>query len=289
VPAIVGIHGIAKQFTSGPQLTTLWFDALRGGLEAAGYRIPAEHLSASDLRVAFFGDLFRPSGAMAAGDPPFNAADVLAGPERDLLTAWYEGATTLDPSLGPGEGAMGWGRVAVQVMLDRLLRSGILAGVAQRAFIGNLKQVNAFLSDATVNNRVLRRVDAEIDDATRVVIGHSLGSVVAYEYLCRHRPPAVELFVSLGSPLGIPNLVFDRLTPSPTGGVGVWPADVRTWVNVADADDFVSLRKQLNDLFRPSGGAKTIDDRRVDNGNAPHAADRYLNTAQVGDALGAFL
>ena len=83
---------------------------------------------------------------------------------------------------------MGPGRAAVQVMLDRLARSGTFARIAQRAFIGNLKQVTAFLTDPAVKQDVLARVREQVGVDTRVVIGHSLGSVVAYEYLCRDRP-----------------------------------------------------------------------------------------------------
>ena len=82
-----------------------------------------------------------------------------------------------------------------------------------------------------------------------MVIGHSLGSVVAYEYLCHDRPASVELLVTLGSPLGIPNVVFDKLTPAPVGGAGAWPGMVAAWVNVADPDDIVALRKDLAPLF----------------------------------------
>ena len=73
---------------------------------------------------------------------------------------------------------------------------------------------------------VLGRVHEEVGEGTRVLIGHSLGSVVAYEYVCRYRPPSVELLVTLGSPLGIPKLVFDRLTPAPADGRGAWPGTV---------------------------------------------------------------
>jgi len=92
--------------------------------------------------------------------------------------------------------------------------------------------------------------------------------------------------VTLGSPLGIPNLVFERLTPAPAEGVGAWPGQVPGWVNVVDADDVVALRKQLAPLFpAPSGGAG-VEDHMVDNGDEPHAIDRYLNAALTGRALG---
>jgi hypothetical protein len=37
VIVIVGVHGIAKVYSGGFALITLWFDALRDGLAAAGF------------------------------------------------------------------------------------------------------------------------------------------------------------------------------------------------------------------------------------------------------------
>lgn len=286
---IVGVHGIAQQYSGGMELASVWFDALRDGLIAAGYRAKADALMPGNLRVAFFGDLFRPAGAMAAQGPPFTAADVSSGLERMLLAELYRAAVDQDPSLGPPEGAMGPGGVAVQVMLERLLRSATFAGVARRALVGNLKQVSRFLTDLAVKERVLARVDVEVGGDTRVLIGHSLGSVVAYEYLARYRPGSVRLLVTLGSPLGIPSVVFERLTPAPVGGQGAWPGPVTGWLNVADLDDVVALRKQLAGLFPPPPAAGPVLDRLVDNGDRPHAIERYLNAAPTGEGIGAVL
>jgi len=86
-----------------------------------------------------------------------------------------------------------------------------------------------------------------------VVVAHSLGSVVAYEVLCSLPGSASLSFVSLGSPLGLPNLVFDRLQPAPrpVGAEprGYWPARVRAWNNIADAGDVVALVEDLRPLF----------------------------------------
>ncbi len=283
---IVGIHGIAQQFGGGYQLRSVWYDTVRDGLVAAGHAPVAGTLAPTDLQVAFFGDLFRPPRTMAAGEPPFSAADVQPGPERDLLTAFYEAAVAQDSTLGPPPGALGAGRAAVQVMLNRLARSATFAKITERAFIGNLKQVTAFLTNPKVKQDVLGRVRDEIGSDTKVVIGHSLGSVVAYEYLCHDRPPSVELLVTLGSPLGIPNVVFDKLTPAPVGGAGAWPGTAAAWVNVADPNDIVALRKDLAPLFPGSAPEQTIADRLVDNGKEPHAIERYLNSRQTGSALG---
>jgi hypothetical protein len=283
---IVGLHGIAQQFRGGYQLGRVWYDAVRDGLTAAGRRSVAEALVPTDVRVAFFGDLFRPPGTMAGREPPFSASDLSTGLERDLLTLLYDAVVAQDPSLGVPEGAMPVGRAAVQVMLDRLMRSATFARVAQRALIGNLKQVSSFLANPTIKRNVLARVREQMSDDTRVVIGHSLGSVVAYEYLCHDVPVSVELLVTLGSPLGIPHVVFDRLTPSPNGGVGTWPGQVTAWVNVADPNDIVALRKDLAPLFARTVPRQTLTDRMVDNGGEPHAVAGYLNSRQTGSALG---
>jgi hypothetical protein len=288
VSRIVGIHGIGQQFRGDYALRTAWLDAIRDGLVRAGYPAVAEGLESSDLRVAFFGDLFRPPGSMSVQGPPFGPADIQAGQERDLLSALFEGAVAQDPSLGVPRGAMGAGGQTVQLMLDRLTRTPALARVAQRAFIGNLKQVTAFLRDGTVKKDVLARLHASVGPGTRVLIGHSLGSVVAYEYLCQHKPASMELLVTLGSPLGIPNVIFEKLTPAPAAGAGAWPGSVAEWVNVSDPNDIVALRKDLAPLFRGPAG-KAVSDRSVSNGDEPHAAERYLNARQTGSALGALL
>jgi hypothetical protein len=286
VAVVVGIHGIAQQFRGGYQLGDVWFNGIRDGLAAAGHPDAARSLAPGDVRVAFFGDLFREPGTMAAGEPPYSAAGVQPGVERDLLGVFFEAAVAQEPALAAPEGAMGPGRAAVQVMLNRLARSKTFSRVGERALIGNLKQVSAFLTDSGVKQKVLARARDQIGGDTRVVIGHSLGSVVAYEYLCRDRPSSVELLVTLGSPLGIPNVVFDKLTPAPAARAGAWPGGVAGWVNVADPDDVVALRKQLAPLFPGPVRGQAVVDRLVDNGGEPHAVDRYLNTRPTGSALG---
>ncbi len=99
---------------------------------------------------------------------------------------------------------------------------------------------------AAVRDEV-RRVIAQHRPA--VVIAHSLGSVVAYEALAAGGLPPVELLVTLGSPLGMPDVVFDRLDPSPAAGFGARPAGVRRWVNIADHGDLVAVPRLLARRF----------------------------------------
>lgn len=270
-------------------LTSVWVDGVKDGLTAAGHRAVADDLAASEVRVAFFGDLFRPPGSMAAQDPPYTESDLDSGLERELLMTFYDAAVAQDPSSGPPPGAMGPGRIAGQAIVERLLRNRTFGSVAKRAFIGNMKQVAKFLTEPAVKDAVLARVDTDITPDTTVLIGHSLGTIVAYEYLCRYTPASIRLLITLGAPLGIRNVVFDRLTPAPVNGQGAWPGSTDRWVNVADRNDIVAMRKQLSDLFAPPPGIAGVDDRSVDNGDLPHAIDRYLNSRETGSALGEVL
>jgi hypothetical protein len=69
-------------------------------------------------------------------------------------------------------------------------------------------------------------------------------------------------------------------------GAGAWPSGLPGWVNVADPDDVVALRKELAGLFPGRAPGVALDDRSVDNGDEPHAVDRYLNAKQAGSAIG---
>ncbi|WP_029112827.1 hypothetical protein [Mycobacterium sp. URHB0044] len=296
---INGIHGIAQQFRGPNSLREVWFPALTDGLIVSGQRDIAAKLDVDDLAVSFYGDLFRPKAALGAEYPPYKPKDLSSPDEREFLEALYDSASAEDPELLPPEGALGPGRDAVkkigeyppvQVMIERVLRSKTFAGaIPQRAFIGDLKQVIRFLTDEEVKGKVLARVDEEMSEETTVVIGHSLGSVVAYEYLCMYRPKSVKAFITLGSPLGIRNIVYDRLTPRPTQNGGAWPGtEAVVWTNVCDPHDIVAMRKDLAPLFPRADGGE-VSDLRVDNGGEPHGIGPYLTAAETGGAIAAGL
>jgi hypothetical protein len=85
----------------------------------------------------------------------------------------------------------------------------------------------------------------------KVVVAHSLGTIVTYDVLSE---PAlagldVELLVTLGCPLGIRN-VQDRLRDG-MGRPHPVPPEVRSWSNFADRFDPVALEASLRDEFEP--------------------------------------
>lgn len=146
--------------------------------------------------------------------------------------------------------------------------------------INFVKQVKAYLHVPKKREEIKNRVLAEITEDTRVLIGHSLGSVVCYEVLCQNPDLPIKVYVSLGSPLGIKRIVFDRLDPSPQNGIGSRPKGIEKWVNIADAKDIVALEKKLNPFFEG-----LIEDKLIDNGANAHNADRYLTTVEAGQAI----
>ncbi|NEQ10307.1 MAG: hypothetical protein F6K37_31535, partial [Moorea sp. SIO4E2] len=106
------------------------------------------------------------------------------------------------------------------------------------------------------------------------------GSVVCYEALCQHPEWSVEVFVTLGSPLGIKGLIFDRLEPSPVSNLGSWPGSVKQWINIADAGDIVALEKELNPLFDG-----LVEDKLIYNGSDAHNASNYFTASETGEAI----
>jgi hypothetical protein len=187
---IVGVHGIGQQFKGPAVQKGEWLAPLCDGVALVSSR----QLGEADLTCAFYGDLFRPSGTMAVGVPPYDESDVSDPWEQQLLEAWWRQAAEVesDRVVSPDAAVMG-GVVPrraprfVQRALDALSHSRFFAGIAERALIFDLKQVYLYLHDREIRQEVRARVEAAVDaQRTRVLIGHSLGSVVAYECLCAH-------------------------------------------------------------------------------------------------------
>jgi pimeloyl-ACP methyl ester carboxylesterase len=221
---------------------------------------------------------------LAVGDPLFRAGDVEPGFEQELLRAWWGEAARVEPMVvAPDADTLARAPGSVQAGLRALSRSRFFAGLALRALVFDLKQVRWYLTDASMRAKVRARLIDLISTDTRVVVAHSLGSVVAYEALCGLPEHRVRTLVTVGSPLGIRNLIFDRLQPAAQDGVGVWPGrDRMGWTNVADAGDVVALVKDL----RPSFGQR-VSCHLVHNGVHAHDARPYLTDRLTGAAVAA--
>jgi pimeloyl-ACP methyl ester carboxylesterase len=277
---VVCVHGVGSQQSGEQQLLRSWRPALRDGLNRAG---AAGTLADDDIAMAFYGDLFLPlSGDLSAGD-------VRPGYEAELLMAWWLHAGAVEEQVAAPDTrdvVLTETPVVVQKALLALAWSRFFAGLAEHLLVADLKQVRRYLSDDGddgLRAAARGRVAAAIGPDTRAVVAHSLGSVVAYEALCALPGHGVRALVTLGSPLGIPNLIFDQLDPKPVRGKGRWPGgDALAWTNLADDQDVVALVKNLRSRF-----GDRVANHIVENGSKAHDASHYLGKVECGAAIAA--
>ncbi|MGW6903971.1 hypothetical protein [Streptomyces sp. NPDC054940] len=286
--AIVIVHGIGKQYLGPHALHTAVAPALRDGVRLADG--PA--LVDDDVETAFYGHLFRPpAGRTTKGESLPDPREPLDAYERDLLLAWWTEAARLEPERVPPPTAARLTKAPTPYTLQRALhaltRSRFLARAGDRFLLGVLRQVRRYLTEPDLRARIQETVAAAIRPDTRVLVGHSLGSVIAYEALAAHSGSPVPTLVTIGSPLGIPHLVFDRLIPPPARGRGQWPTGVDHWTNLCDRRDVVALAKSLGPLF--DDGDRRINDVLVDNGWQCHALEHHLTAVETGAAITAGL
>ncbi|MFG3354530.1 alpha/beta fold hydrolase [Streptomyces sp. NPDC048001] len=277
---VVVCHGIGYQYKHRETWLTEWYDALRVGLTDAALPVP----EAGDVSAVYYGSCYRARGGKGNVDneladiPPLRIGDLNDPLELELLEAFAEGTEV------PAAGGKGLGQMA----LRRLERSERLGQPAGRSVLWMIRQVRRYLdANDTVRACAQQRFERVVTPETRVVIGHSLGSVVGYEALRAHPEWNVHTFVSVGSPLGI-RAVYDRLLPSsPAAGDGI--SSVSRWVNVAAKDDPVALVKHLGPVF-----GEEVEDRPVVNlpwyngrkyAFGSHSVLHYLTTAEVAEAV----
>ncbi|MCQ4041515.1 GPI inositol-deacylase [Streptantibioticus rubrisoli] len=277
---IVLVHGIAQQVKGAESLLTDWFPALSDGLALAGGQVDRD-----DVAMAFYGDLFRPAGHRGLAVPELDASDVEDGIERELLLLWWESAARQETAVtGPEAAVRLRAPNVVQRALDALSHSSFFAGLSERLMISSARQVRRYFTEPETRARVKERLVREVTYETRVIVAHSLGSVVAYEALCAHPEWPDLTLVTLGSPLGVSNVVFDRLTPAPANGRARWPVPVKRWTNVADQGDAVALVKALAPAF-----GERVTDLLVHNGAKAHDVRPYLTAVETGRAVTAGL
>ncbi|AQU67119.1 hypothetical protein [Streptomyces niveus] len=274
---VVLVHGIAQEVKGPETLLTDWYPALSDGLAlAAGPRVAREEVS-----MAFYGDIFRPAGHRGLGAPELDASDVHEGLERELLLQWWQSASDLETRVaGPTAQARLRTPHLVQRALNALSHSSFFAGLSERMMISSARQVRRYFSEPEVRAGIQDRIARRVTPDTKVIVAHSLGTVAAYEAL--HALPDCPglTLVTLGSPLAVRNLVFERLAPRPSDGHARWPAPVEHWTNIADTGDVVALAKELAPLFGDG-----VRDRRVHNGARAHDVRPYLTARETGQAI----
>ena len=283
---IVLIHGRAQGGRSSQQILEQWVPGLKAGMHAAGLTLDPS----IPIVAPFYGDVldsmseqairFRPE-VVTRGTPPSGDVDevtaamikqmaIRAGLDIDQV---LDGENVSVVERGPER--WGW----VQALARRLeAKYPWLA----RTVIGKVtSDVKSYIDFPHIQDAVHDIVVPALEDGPTVIVSHSLGTVIAYWSLVEHVPNAdVPLLITAGSPLGL-NTIKKRL-PQPLR----IPHGVERWLNVTDQEDIVALHARLDqDTFIP--GIENVDD--VENGDDPHAIERYLSDPRVARAIHAAL
>ena len=213
VATIVGVHGAFHQLWGPWEVRNRWAPAIRDGLWQAG----CDFDPADDMQMAFYGDIFRA-----------NVDDGRPSDEELLEVARDAGLTEVMEELAGPDG--------LEVIAN---------AVGKQSLRQLINQLGRYFADDDLRHAVQRRMTAVMTPDTRVVVAHSMGTVVAYEVLCAHPEWNVDLLLTIGSPLG-GEWVFGQLRPPPEDDLGSWPGSVGRWVNIASVGDRVCEEPELH-------------------------------------------
>jgi hypothetical protein len=242
---IVLVHGAFNELWGPSELKSRWLPALRDGLWHHGVEVDDD-----DVAVCFYGDLFR------------------LDPERADLEEFQRS------------------RAGVAEMLSKLagdsLGEALGQAASEAAFDRTIDMVTVMQTRPDLADRIAERFARVIGDDTRVVVGHSLGSVVSYRQLHRRPELEVPVLVTIGSPLGSPTIL--PMLDDVADGRAPWPGSVQRWVNIAAVGDRAAAVAELAELFGGDDDRRVVD-RKVDNGHRAHDPEPYLNSAVTGAAV----
>jgi pimeloyl-ACP methyl ester carboxylesterase len=241
---IVLVHGAFNELWGPNELKSRWLPALQDGLWHHDVEV-----SERDVEVCFYGDLFRR----------------MPGTEAEAR---------LEQS-----------RSGIAEMLTDLAGDAISAlaqAASDAAFERAVDMVAVMATEPDLRARLRARIEPLVDGETRVIVAHSMGTVLSYMALANHPQWTVHTLVTLGSPLASP-MIFGQLDPAPVDGVGMWPGGIERWVNVRAVGD-KAAEVPLGERF-----GERVEDVRVDNGHRAHAPEPYLNAAATGAAVAAAL
>jgi len=287
---LVLVHGRSQQGRDPSELQSIWMETLQRGAAKTNRTLPA------GLEVAFpyYGDkldqLARESeipltnDVQAKGSPvnddflKFQAAVAEAMRSRAGITDEQVqqefGNNTTE------RGAQNW--AWVQAIIRAIDRNA--GGVSQSTIESIMRDVYLYTTRSGVRDEIDRIVGPALNEKPCVVIGHSLGSVVAYNILRTDRRALnVRAYITVGSPLAI-RAIRDQLRP-----IG-FPASVKSWYNAFDPKDVVALYPLDAANFPVNPAVENYG--RVENGtDNRHGIIGYLDNADVAkhvlDALGA--
>ncbi len=272
---LVFVHGRAQGKSSSEEIKTSWLRALRRGCRRAGVSLP----DPLDVYAPFYAkDLDEdtaagPSRAVVRGSEaapdPFERELVLDIARRAGITNAEITAELNEPVVARAPENWQWVQAAGRLVCRRV---PFITASFIRQFTAD---VHAYLMFPDTREMVNSLVSKELGDGPAVVVSHSLGTIVAYCVLLESECSA-PLFVTLGSPLGIPTVkdALPQLTKPPS---------VDQWFNASDPRDPIALFQRLDRDNFPAK-IENVDDIKNPKGN-PHGILGYLRDQFVSEKV----
>lgn len=161
---------------------------------------------------------------------------------------------------------------------SRLFQADTVVDMATR--LPSFVAVQNYVNDPEIRAKVLDRILRKVPSTGRIVlVGHSLGSVIAAD-LIRRLPVGLEVsgFVTIGSPLANGNFNVEGLQES----LRQPPTNVKWWANFWNVLDPVAAHRGVSSVF------PWMVDFRIQTGTNIHVHDatEYLSNALVAEAIG---
>jgi hypothetical protein len=236
---VLFVHGRDQQGQDPVRLKQAWLDALNRGASAAGKSLP----SGIDVAFPYYGDTLDgftrdiplTSQVRTRGDA---AQDQFLEFQAQVAEEVRQRAGVTDAEVDMEYGAnqrpkgpLNW--EWVQAILRAIDKHG--GGLNQTTLEIVTRDVFLYTNRVGVRDEINGIVAGALTTEPTVVVGHSLGSVVAYDVLRTDpRSLQVPLYVTVGSPLGV-RAIREQFKPLRS------PSAVQAWYNAFDERDVVAL------------------------------------------------
>jgi len=175
------------------------------------------------------------------------------------------------------------------------------------------KDLDAYYSQACIDVKgsdclikdVIREQLAQVirkhNKKTILLIGHSMGSIIAYDVLTQAVPDIkIDTFVTIGSPLGLP-IIMSKIASEQKqrlikkAKLGTPKNVVSNWYNFSDLSDRVALNYNLGDDYGANSKRVAVIDKIVynnyvyDGRRNPHKIYGYLRSPEFAQVVHEFL
>lgn len=300
---IVGIHGLANKPPKAA-LTNWWLRAINEGLEwiHADVLVPSEQFNCVYWADAMY---IKPRTVEEPDDSPFKLNEPYT--QSTTTPPFYQSTVSnrVDIAFAKkvndffyNHNFTGFLNKLARPIVATTMKELDIYGDPTRRFHGN-QTASEFLTEQ------LYKMLKEYQDASVMLIAHSMGSLIAYETLKHHSDVSVDQLITIGSPLML--LGFKKgLLESQQGFPGCsWPVvtqNIHAWKNFVDWQDPIVMKAlvTLREYYLTPEGQPVVEDALVDNNYTyqnkkgesvedHHKSYGYLRCPEVSAAIRDFL